>query len=322
MDTDLKSPSDLLAIAGDWHARLYGGAHDASLRARFEQWLAQDLTHRLAYADVCAAAYALDQQDGAAIGASITDRAVAVVRPRATRRWPAWSAGISLSLAVMLLAWQGSRPLDRLLSDVHSAEAEVREVALPDGSRAWLGADSALAFDFSEHRRTLRLLRGEAYFDVKPDVARPFSVLAGEVTATAVGTRYAVAHRSEGAVSVQVEEGRVAVSHEKTSFPVLEAGQQLQLASDVTPVPTATSLPASAFDWRHGMLVFDEMPAGDAIARLDAYVPGRVLLLGAGRKRAISAAIAATDAPSALLAIAEREGWRVDGVPGVMVVLH
>lgn len=318
MDTDMHSSPDLLAAAGDWHARLFGAAPDAALRARFDHWLAQDLRHRLAYADVCAASYALEQQDAIAI----MERGVAFGRPRPPRRWPAWGAGIAMSMALAFFGWQGSRPVDRLFSDVHSAEGEVRAIALPDGSSAWLGADSALAFDFDEAGRRLHLLRGEAYFEVKPDASRPFSVRAGEVTATAVGTRYAVSHRAEAAIAVQVEEGRVAVLHRDVSFPVLEAGQQLQLATDASPVPVATPLPKSALDWRRGMLVFEEVPASDAVARLDAYIPGRVLLVGAGRTRPISAAIAATDAPSALLAIAEREGWRVDGVPGVMVVLH
>jgi len=300
-----------LEQAGEWHARLQDGGHDAALRTAFENWLGRDLRNRLAYADVCAAGYALEQAE---IEVPATRHAPA----RAARPFrPLW-LGLAASLFVLVLAWQGTRPLDALRSDLRTAEGETQQFELPDGSTAWLAGDSAVALDFGDGRRDLVLLRGEAMFDVVKDPSRPFVVTAGDTSATAVGTRYGVAHRAE-AVVVEVEEGRVSV--ETGAAPVLvDAGQQIRrdtrgLAAQPSP------LPGGSPDWRRGLLVFEDATLAEAAARLDAWIPGRVIIVGAPSVR-VSAAIATADAPAALAAIAAREGLAVESIPGVVTVVH
>ena len=67
--------------------------------------------------------------------------------------------------------------------------------------------------------------------------------------------------------------------------------------------------------------MLEDAPLAEAVARLDAWIPGRVLLLGRSDKR-VSAAIAVADAPAALEAIAAREGLQVEAIPGVVMVVH
>jgi transmembrane sensor len=311
---NMSSPNPILLEAAAWHARLHGqGLVPRDTLAEHERWLRGDVARRLAYADVCAAAFAAEQFEGDVLRPA----PLPVLRLRSRAR--AWVAGVALGCAVMAIAWQGQRPLDRLRSDVHTAEAEVREIELEDGSKVWLGADSALAYQFDADGRELRLLRGEAFFDVQPDKSRPFRVVAGEVTATALGTRYAVSHRGAARVDVQVEEGTVEVRRDGSDPVRVQAGQQVSVEARVGEVRT---LAAAELDWRRGLLVFDEAPAHEVVARLDAYIPGRVVLLSREGDARISAAITAADARPSLLAIAAREGWRADGIPGLVLVLH
>lgn len=301
--------TDRLDLAGEWQARLHDAPGDTVLRTAFEEWMRRDLRNRLAYAEICAAAFALEQAEP-----GLPMRAGRSVRPRRG----VWF-GLAASLLVLAFAWQGMRPFDALRSDHRTAEGEVREVELPDGSRAWLGGDSAIAMDFDGSRRDLVVLRGSAMFDVVPDASRPFVVRAGDTAATAVGTRYAVSHVGKD-VLVQVEEGKVAVAaREGEPVPVV-AGRQIRASAGRLPQETSPLEPG-ALEWRRGLIVLEGTPLAEAVARLDAYIPGRVLLLGNSDAR-VSAAIALADAPAALAAIAEREGLDVEAIPGVVMVVH
>lgn len=311
------TPDPLLLEAAEWHARLHGhGLVPRETLAAHDQWMRTSPEHRLAYAEVCAAAYAVEQCGAAALPLPAARREVAL-RPRS--RVGAWLVGAALGCSVIALAWQGQRPLDRLRSTHYTAEAEVREVRLEDGSTAWLSADSAIALRFDAASREVVLLRGEAFFDVEPDSSRPFRVRAGEVSATALGTRYAVAHRGDARVDVQVEEGTVEVARPGSEPVRLVAGQQVKVGGQFGP---PQPLAGKELDWRNGLLVFDEVPASEVVQRLDAWIPGRVVLMSSRGDAPVSAAINVADARPALLAIAARQGWRAEGVPGLVLVLH
>ena len=60
-------------------------------------------------------------------------------------------------------------------------KAQVRDVALSDGSRVAIGADSALAVNYTAASRNLQLKNGEAFFEVEHNPDRPFVVQAGRL---------------------------------------------------------------------------------------------------------------------------------------------
>lgn len=309
---------DRLELAAEWQARLHDAPADAVLRTAFEEWMRRDPLNRLAYADVCAAAFALEQAEDAAFTTAADE--ISSRRPVSATRGRGLWFGLAASLLVLAFAWQGTRPFDALRSDLRTAEGELREFELPDGSRAWLAGDTALALDFDGDRRDIEVLRGEAMFDVVKDASRPFVVSADGATATAVGTRYAVSHRA-GDVLVEVEEGTVAVADAARIEPLMvTAGQQVRRDANGLPAK-ASPLAAGALEWRRGLLVLEDAPLAEAVARLDAWIPGRVLLIGRPQAR-VSAAIAVADAPAALEAIAAREGLQVEAIPGVVMVVH
>lgn len=69
---------------------------------------------------------------------------------------------------------------------------EMPVVTLEDGSVVQLNAASAIAVEFTEKRRVIRLLRGEAFFQVAHGADRPFTVMAGTTSVTALGTAFDV----------------------------------------------------------------------------------------------------------------------------------
>ena len=79
---------------------------------------------------------------------------------------------------------------------------------LEDGSVIHLNTDSVLEVNYTADYRQLKLIRGEALFDVQKDPQRPFQVVAKGQIAEAVGTQFSV-RIDTGRVAVTVSEGRV-----------------------------------------------------------------------------------------------------------------
>jgi len=77
-------------------------------------------------------------------------------------------------LAVALL-WEPARIY--FGADYSVAVGQTQIVQLQDGSKAILNSGSALAVTMDQTQRSVRLLKGEAYFEVKPDPGLPFVVL-------------------------------------------------------------------------------------------------------------------------------------------------
>src|SRR3546814_15164189 len=83
-------------------------------------------------------------------------------------------------------------------------------VRLADGSTVQLGPKSVIAVDYSSGSRAIRLLSGQAMFEVTHDPARPFRVVARDVTTTVLGTGFEVRMIGE-TTGVAVRHGRVRV---------------------------------------------------------------------------------------------------------------
>ena len=114
--------------------------------------------------------------------------------------------------------------------EFRTLRGQQKDVTLPDGSVLRLDTDTRIAVALYRERREVKLLGGQAMFQVHGDAARPFDVLAGPVRVTVVGTRFSVRHTPGilGAddIRVEVEEGcvRVAGVDGMTAAPAVELG--------------------------------------------------------------------------------------------------
>jgi ferric-dicitrate binding protein FerR (iron transport regulator) len=89
---------------------------------------------------------------------------------------------------------------------------ESRKEALPDGSVITMNKGTSVRYParFSGNKRTVEL-KGEAFFDVKPDFRKPFEVTVNELTITVLGTSFNI-RESDTATVIIVETGLVRVS--------------------------------------------------------------------------------------------------------------
>jgi len=150
------------------------------------------------------------------------------------------------------------------------------QLQLPDGSKVWLNAATSLRYptSFTGGDRIVEL-KGEAYFEIKTDATRPFTVkvLRGGTAETeplkveVLGTHFNIMdYDEEPAISTTLLEGLVRVS--KGAHNVLvRPGQQARLSGgDELRVMAADTEEAVA--WKEGMFRFKDAGIGDVMRQL------------------------------------------------------
>ncbi|WP_439515128.1 FecR family protein [Oceanibaculum nanhaiense] len=307
--------SDQDRIAGEassWFARLQADDATAADRAGFRRWHDADARHARAWAEVTAI---FDASAQACMSA-----------PRARRcnpgRAPALALAAMLALAIGLSALLGPDYVVDLRSDYTTGTAERRQVMLADSSQVELNTGSAIALDWSDNERRIRLLRGEAYFQVKPDSARPFIVETPQGEVRAVGTAFAV-RRDGDRVRVTVTQGIVAAGPKRGDMASLRltAGQAVSFDKAMTlPVEKVDAQARTA--WRQGQVVFRQRPLAEVLAALDRYRPGAILLLDSALgQRPVTGAFDIDDTDKALAAIEKVLGLHVRRVTPYLVLI-
>jgi transmembrane sensor len=267
------------AEAAAWLVRLEGGPLDAAGREALEAWLAIGPEHPAALVEAREAWNELGRLPPLPPSAA-NDNPRSPVRRRALGALAA-----SLVVAAGLGALRLGDPVTAFTADHRTGPGERRHVLLPDGSQAELDSGTALALRYDAGRRTVELLEGEAVFTARPAEqagGRPFVVAAAGGEAEALGTRFLVARRGERTL-VSVLEHRVGVAAPVTDGTperiVLEAGQQVAYSRQGLLGPAQAVEPDAVAPWRDGRLVFDRLPLAEAVATLNRYRTGRILVL-------------------------------------------
>jgi transmembrane sensor len=175
----------------------------------------------------------------------------------------------------------GPGMLRALQADYATGTAEIRTVMLEDGSTVTLAPESAITVAYGDERRNIRLLDGDAFFDVAANPQRPFVVAADDVSTTVLGTGFEVLRRENG-VDVAVEHGRVRVDYASDAQSLLaatlDAGQSVhvdwagQMERGDKPVTHVAP-------WRQKQLVARDQPLGAVIDQLRRYYDGKIVVL-------------------------------------------
>ncbi len=208
-----------------------------------------------------------------------------------------------------------------MAADYATGRGERRTVVLKDGSSVLMDADSALDVDLSETRRTIHLLRGNAYFDVSHSQI-PFVVTAENGQSLVLGTAFDVAI-GEDDVSVTLERGSLQVSAgSENNSVVLKPGETVSYdAANVGSVRPADLDATMA--WHEGRFVFNDMQLSDVLNTIGRYRSGRIVIIGQqlGQRR-LSGSFSLDDPDAALAAVQSTVGFTVDKVAGALVIVR
>lgn len=225
-----------------------------------------------------AMAQRLNKKLEAVTGISLTPKASPVLSI-ALRRWMA-AASILLVAALTVYYFlsipSGGQQQERIVyRDISNTTHHVQKITLTDGSMVWLSPQSILRVpgNFNRSSRSLSLT-GQGYFEVMHNAARPFTVQAGQVQTTVLGTHFNIeAYPAESHTAVSLTQGKVAVRVRTAggadSMVYLQPGHKLVYQNreqQFTLQPVAVEYETS---WAGGGLVFDSLDVCDVFLRLE-----------------------------------------------------
>ncbi|ALM81804.1 FecR domain-containing protein [Bordetella sp. N] len=271
----MTAADDIRERAAWWLTRMHSGEATHAEVDACAAWRRADPAHDRAYRGmeyVWRASQHLPEQGLRALLAR--DKPAALPsRPR--RRFAYGAAGMVVAAAagvtVLPLLRDGPAQYEATFDTVLG---ERRQLALPDDSVVDLNGNTHLRVALYADRREVELLAGEAFFSVRRDAARPFTVRAGETLVTVTGTRFDVRRDPGGSVDVSVKSGSVNVAtgpwwHKRQQDLVADQAVRVveRRISDVTHV-TTDNITA----WREGKIVFQDAPLIQVVAEVNRYL--------------------------------------------------
>ena len=279
-----------------WLIALQEDPDDGDVRARLDAWLDAGRDNRAAWAEARHVWNVLGEV-GEASAATMPGPAPPRATPHALtagaalrRPWrarPLAMAAAGLAAVCFAVLFQPVLAI-WLAADYSTGTAEIRDIRLEDGSTVHLGAGSAIEVAYEPAKRGIRLLAGEAYFEVVPDRSRPFQVEAGNVGSLVLGTAFDVRMTTDG-VSVAVNHGRVGVTAPQARGGLedpLEAGDWVHVDWSGQ-VERGKDAPELVGGWRSGMLVVKDRRISEVIDEIRRHYGGRIVLADSdlGRRR-------------------------------------
>jgi transmembrane sensor len=238
-------------------------------QARFQDWLAADPAHIVAFAR----AEAVWNSQSVVEAAVILD---APKKPCALRRLrPHW---IPLAVAALLLIGLftfSDLPL-RLRADHLTVAGERQRLELEDGSKVLLNTRSAFSSKVNDRQHVARLYEGEAFFEVPVAKGMPLEVEAGPVRMSASSSAFAVRYL-DGVAQIQVERGALKVqAAQGDSQMSLGAGDSLRVGPEGFGHREKRDQ-SKDLAWVQGRLIFDNCPLSEVLAELRRYYPGFIV---------------------------------------------
>lgn len=256
-----RNPADIEEEASRWVACMDADAWDEAAEETLTEWLAADPRHDGALLRA-QAAWASLRLAGAPADL-VPRKAAGLNRRNLLAGGAAVAAGLAGGLVFRLSG-----------TNYQTGIGEIRRVPLADGSTVTVNTASSVLIDFNDSFRRVRVDKGEAWFQVAKDPARPFLVEAGRVRVKAVGTAFSV-RWLDGRADILVTEGVVQVWADGASQrPVrVSAGARAFVREDSTVEQTvnATASIDRALAWRSGKIDLDGETLEEAVAEFNRY---------------------------------------------------
>ena len=192
------------------------------------------------------------------------------VRSIGVRTWPRWlSAAAMVAMLVLAARW-----FFQPISTTYLAQAQPEQILLADSSRTVLFPGSTLKETMGKQRAMQ--LEGRAYFEVRRDERRPFTVEAGDLQVTVLGTAFEVADYDTAAfATVRVRTGHVRVVAGTDTVELL-AGDHLRYDKQRHLLERRPTPPMEVYGLR--VLKFEGAPMARVVEQLENLYQVRITM--------------------------------------------
>jgi len=210
------------------------------------------------------------------------------VATRRSRLGLAWLGGMAAAVMLGTGVWFVARaPEARPMAVTASLAAPCERRTLEDGTLIDFNRGAQVEVTYSATARHVRLIRGEANFDVAKDADRPFLVTAGDVTLRAVGTVFNV-RLDAHVVEVVVREGQIQMGSTAprvkagAPLPLLDANHRVVIPHTPAAQPMTSLLTPQELEtrlaWQPRLLDFNDAPLEQIVATFNRHNIVRVSL--------------------------------------------
>jgi transmembrane sensor len=283
----LRSADIIDGEAADWLTKLDCGELTKKDRIALKKWLAQDPCHGVALNNMAAM---WRDMDFLLNDVSLEEPEPLRIMERLSLARGAAAFAVCLMCTLGLILWSGfTIPTEQAVYTTAIGKQHLQE--LNDGSSALLNTNSVIETDFTRDSRIVRLMQGEALFDVAHDPSRPFIVYVGDRAVKAIGTTFVVRIESEN-IHVSVTDGQVqlskreVVTHDwsppKSQEVILVSKGEWVETNSTTAIPEAQTIENEEFNrrlsWSQGRLVFDNERLELVIKEVSRYVPNKIII--------------------------------------------
>ncbi|MDR3693780.1 FecR domain-containing protein [Mucilaginibacter sp.] len=191
--------------------------------------------------------------------------------PARVRHIKLWQVAASIALIACMgifayqyrNAFKNNQPQSNYVVN-KTPKGAIQKIVLPDGSTVWVNAGSVFKYPgkFEGKLRTVELVDGQVFFDIKHMADHPFVVKTGKLNITVLGTSFDVkSYKNEKITRVSVLTGKVGISVRgainKPAIMLLPA-QQIILNNATDDLVKGTTKAEAIDSWRKNVMVFDD----------------------------------------------------------------
>jgi transmembrane sensor len=313
----LRTISTIDHEASIWLVRLDDGNLSDESRKELKRWLSVDSRHSIALKAMTSIWDDMDEvlviNDNVPVNVAIWPILKPIFEPFL----------IAASISFIAIFIWFAMPVEGQKNSYVTLVGQQLDATFDDGSVIHLNTNSRIETEFTDEKRIVKLIQGEALFEVAHDPNRPFIVYAGDRLVQAIGTKFVVHLESEN-IQVTVTDGKVKVSKvplnktltdikalnnnsiQKDDVYIIK-GEKVIVGSDHTPKITRIK-PENMqreLSWLDGNLIFVNEELFDVIEEINRYIDIKIVLKDASlHKIPISGRFDLADSEALIEAIA------------------
>lgn len=186
-------------------------------------------------------------------------------------------AALILFSAVLVYKF-ATKPSEKIIT----AQLETIESTLPDGTKVTLNANSTIEYPakFASSERTVKL-SGEAYFNVKHDISKPFIISSNDIRIAVLGTSFYVnTNADNNKVEVILTEGKVAVYYKSrpSEKTILIPGEKVEISKTSNSIVKTENKDENYMAWKTKKIIFNNTTLDQIVNSINKVYHSKVII--------------------------------------------